>query len=169
MKKVLSLILGILLIPKFVLAHCPLCTVGAGFLALGAAWLGINPMSIGVFIGAFSVALGFWIGRILPQKVPYQTWMLAVISFLTTILPLMALLPTYSSIYISWGGEYGSLLNRTYAANSFLLGSVLGSILLLTSPSISKAVRKVYKFPFQGIVITFFLLLVAALIIEIIA
>ncbi len=161
--------MGMLLIPKIVFAHCPLCTVGVGFLALGVAWLGVSSMSIGVFIGAFAIALGLWIGKILPQKISHQDWVLAFISFLTTIVPLMALLPTYSSMYISWSGEYGSILNRTYAVNSFFLGSMLGSILFLFAPRISKSISEIRKsqFSYQGIIITFILLFIVAFTIEI--
>ena len=68
MKKSLFLAASILtLIPKIALAHCPLCTVGAGALAVLAASLGISSLVVGVMIGAFALALGLWIGK-MPKK-----------------------------------------------------------------------------------------------------
>lgn len=47
-------------LPRATFAHCPLCTIGAGAAAVGAAWLGVSYMVIGVFLGAFGLAIGLW-------------------------------------------------------------------------------------------------------------
>lgn len=169
-KKILLLALPALLLPQAALAHCPLCTIGAGGLAVFAAWLGVNTITIGLFIGAFALALGLWIGRLIPKKyIPHQTKALAALSFLTIALPLLPMMQDYTSIYVSLGGEYGSLFNRTYLINRFLLGSLIGAGLLLLAPFISKKLvllRKGRLLPFQGIGITIFLLLGVSAVIE---
>ncbi len=150
-------------------AHCPLCTIGAGAAALGAAWLGFSSFSIGVFLGAAALAMGLWIGRLITKKVkliPHQTTILGILSFLTTVLPLEPLLFDNSSIYISIMGDYGSWLNRTYYVDKFLVGSVLGAIALFAAPYLSKALSKARNnkmFPYQGMIITFGLLMVTAI------
>jgi|SRR3990167_4136462 len=168
----ISLILTIIFIfPIVVLAHCPLCTLAAGATAVGAMWLGINTFSIGIFIGAFATALGLWVARIVKWKLPYKSALFLVISFLTTVLPIKSLMPGYFSYYLHWGGEYGSILNRTYILSHFLVGGILGVVLLLVAPKFSLSVsqrRKNKTLPYQGVTITLLLLLSAALITELI-
>jgi hypothetical protein len=171
-KKYLWLILPAVLAPRLALAHCPLCTAGAGVAAVFAAWLGVSMMSIGVFIGAFGIAIGLWIARLIKkQYIPHQAWVLAVISFATTVIPLMPLMQDYTSFYLSLGGEYGSLLNRTYVVNRFLVGSAIGGVVMALAPSLSAritALRKGSMFRFQGLSITFLLLVAILLIVELI-
>ncbi len=148
-------------------AHCPLCTAGAGVVALGAAKLGVGPMSVGIFLGAFAVALGLWVARLIKKKyVPRQKEMLALISFVTTIIPLQSVLADYSSVYLPFWGEYG----KTILINLFLVGGIIGGTLLLISPHLSRKLalaRNGKMYPFQGTTITLSLLLTAAVVIEI--
>lgn len=158
---------------KAAFAHCPLCTIGAGAVALGATWLGVSAFSVGIFLGAFAIALGFWISRLLKKKyVPHQALLLGLLSFLTTIIPLRPLLYNNTAILVSLYGDYGTWLNTTYVIDRFLIGSVLGALIVLCAPKISKwfsKVRKSKMIPFQGIVLTFAMLLVVSLIYEILA
>jgi hypothetical protein len=151
-------------------AHCPLCTAGAGVAAVAASWWGIGSAPIGVFIGAFAVALGLWLSNLVKKEyIPKQRIFIAVISFVMTVLPIMPMMPGYSSIYISLSGDYGSLLNRTYLINLFLFGAIIGGILVFVAPLISKRLTKLRNdimFPYQGIAITFSLLAAVALILE---
>lgn len=160
----------LLFIPLISYAHCPLCTIGAGVAALGASWLGISSGPIGVFIGAFSIALGLWIAKLIKKKyLPYQREAITLISFLTTVLPLKTQLSEYSSFYLSIAGDYGTILNRTYLINWFLIGSVLGGLIILISPYVSRKVSKFRGgklFPYQGVSITFLLLIIFATIFE---
>ncbi len=156
-----------LLAPAAVYAHCPLCTAGAGVVAFGAAKLGIGATSVGVFLGAFAVALGLWLARLLKKRyLPRQKEALVILSFATTILPLEPVIADYTSLYIPFWGEYG----KTLLINRFIVGSLIGGGLLLASPYLSKAlalVRRGRMYPYQGMVITFMLLLSAAFVIEI--
>lgn len=147
-------------------AHCPLCTAGAGVVALGAARLGAGPMSIGIFLGAFAVALGLWVARYLKkQYLPRQRVLLAILSFATTIFPLQAVLADSASVYLPFWGEYG----KTFVINLFVVGAVAGGILTLLPPYLSKKLtlaRSGEMYPFQGMVITLLLLVSAAAVIE---
>lgn len=146
-------------------AHCPLCTMVAGVAAVGASMLGVNDQVIGIFLGAFATSLGLWIGRILTLKkkiIPRQIEVLTLIVFLTTIIPIMPFFEKYSSIYISYGGEYGSLLNRTYIFSNFIIGSIIGAGIMLIAPTISKcitALRNGAHIKFQTILVSLSLLL----------
>ena len=106
-----------LLFIKSVSAHCPLCVVGAGAAAAGAAYLGINPLIIGLFVGAFSMAMGLWVSRwkyLKKQYFPLQKYVLIIAIFLLTILPILPVIsgPT-KGFYLSLFGNYGTLFNRT--------------------------------------------------------
>lgn len=162
--------LGAFVVPLAALAHCPLCTIGAGVAAAGAAWLGVDVAVIGIFIGAFGFAIGAWMGRMLIKKTffRFQTELVGLLSFLATVLPIRAVLEEgYGSLYISLWGEYGSFLNRTYLIDRFLVGAIVGAFLLLSAPMVSRWVtrrRKGSTVPYQGIIITFTLLVAASLV-----
>lgn len=177
MKKILTHLtvtigLGGLTVPA-ASAHCPLCTIGAGAVALGAVSLGLSTFSVGVFIGAFGLALGLWFGRLIAEKRyywRYQTPAIGIISFLITVLPLEGLFYDAASIYISMTGGYGSLLNRTYYIDKFLAGSIIGAVILFISPALSRILTRMRKgrmLPYQGIVLTLVILLLASTIFEI--
>ena len=165
----LILLLVFWVIPVISFAHCPLCTAGAGVAALGASALGVGSAPIGVFVGAFGLAVGLWIGGMIKKEyLPYQKWLIGLTSFFLTVLPLSPLFPEGFPIDVAIVGEYGSLLHRVYAPNAFLVGSIIGGILLISSPMISGIIRKLRgkQIPYQGLLITFGLLLIAAVLLE---
>ena len=87
--------------------------------------------------------------------------MLILISYLTTIIPLLPLINTPYPIYVSLFGEYGSLFNRTYLINALLVGSLIGGFIVSITPFVSKKISNIRDgkmIPFQGIIITFLLL-----------
>jgi hypothetical protein len=157
------------LIPS-ALAHCPLCTVGAAAAAGGAMYLGVNTIVVGLFIGAFAVSTGWWISRALKKEYfSGQKWALIVLSFLLTIIPIMPLIPGITPLYISMMGDYGSLLNRTYLLNNFLLGSLVGGTIVSSTPWMSSKLtnlRKGKMLPFQRVILTLALLVVVGVIIQ---
>ena len=51
-----------------VMAHCPLCTIGAAGAAGAAVWLGISKVAVVLFIGAFSMSMGMWFAKIVKKK-----------------------------------------------------------------------------------------------------
>lgn len=170
LKKLLALTPALFLI-ETVQAHCPLCTAGAVVAAGGAAWLGVSNIVIGIFIGAFAVSIGWWISRLIKKKyIPFQRTSIIILSFLTTIIPLLPLMKSPYPFYISLIGDYGSLLNRTYLINLFLLGSLIGGFIVCLTPYLSKkisALRNKKIFPYQGIILTFILLIIISIILEV--
>lgn len=173
MKKIIFTSLSVFLLPKIVSAHCPLCTVGAGALAVLAASLGISSITVGVMIGGFAVALSTWIAK-LPKKkyIPFQYQVLALVIFLGTIIPIMPLIREYGPLYVRLFGNYGSIFHSTYTINLFLAGSIIGAILMLVGPYLSKQLTKLRDgkiIPYQGITISLSLLVVGSIIIEILS
>ncbi len=171
MKKIfLAISAFVLLLADSAFAHCPLCTIGAGAAAAGAAWFGVDNVIIGIFLGASALAMGLWFSRLVKKSyIPFQKWVISAISFASIIIPVMPMMTGYSSAYISLAGDYGSLLNRTYMINSFLLGSILGAIIVAMAPSVSRRITKWRgkMIPYQGIIITFSLLAIAAVLAEV--
>lgn len=170
LKKLLPLFVFPLVI-KAANAHCPLCTAGAAVAAGGAAWLGVNNAAIGVFIGAFAVSMGWWISNLIKKKyVPFQRQLIIAFSFATTIPTLMPIINGVYPALISIAGDYGSLLNRTYLINAFLMGSIIGAFIVSITPWLSKKITDACKgktLPYQGITLTFGLLAIAGISLQI--
>lgn len=151
-----------LVLPLSVSAHCPLCTAGVGLAALAAYKIGVSGLTVGLLIGAFAIALGLWLAKIIKKKVlPAQNQIVAITSWLITVLPLQSILAEYTSIYISSIGQYGSW----YPINLFLVGSFLGAILVYLADPLSLWLTSVRgkKFPFQTMIITITLVIIASL------
>lgn len=154
---------------KFVSAHCPLCTIGAGALGAGAIWLGVSPVVVALFIGAFAMSIGMWFARIIKKKyIPFQNFLIVAIIFFTTVIPLI-LMPIFKALgplYLSFIGDYGT----TYVFNYSLASSFFGGLIVLSTPSISKAITKKRNnktFPFQGTLLTLILLILVGILIQI--
>ena len=158
-----------------VMAHCPLCTMGAAAAAGGASLLGVNNGVIGVFIGAFAVSVGFMVAKALnkrfkKQYIPYQDAAIILFSFATTVIPLMPIIPSIYPVSIFIAGDYGSLLNRTYIINLFLAGSILGGMIMSITPWLSAKITDMRNgrmmMPYQGIILTLLLLVAAGFVIQ---
>ena len=173
MKKILFYFVAILVlvVPKTASAHCPLCVAGAGALAVLAASLGGSSVVVGILIGAFALALGLWLAPLVKkQYIPYQKQILTLLIFVGTIVPIMPLIKDYGPLYISLGGEYGTLWHNTYTVDLFLFGSVVGVVLMLVAPLVSRLLTKLRskQIPYQGVTITLFLLVIASVIAQIV-
>jgi len=168
MKNTLLVSSLLILIPKISSAHCPLCTAGAGALAILAAYLGVSSIVVGILIGAFALALSLWISKSIKKEyIPYQKQILTVLIFLGTVIPIMPLVRDYGPFYVSFIGEYGT----TYTINLYVFGVILGSIIMLFSPLVSKLITKLRNkhMPFQGVTITITLLVLVSVIVQLIA
>lgn len=163
----------LLLLPGKLLAHCPLCTAGAGAAAAGAALLGVKLEVIGLLIGAFAAALGFYIAnRIKKQYFPHQKWVIVISTFLLTVLPLLPLFESYTSFTVYLYGDLGTPLNRVYLIDRFLFGSILGGGVMVTIPYISGGITKLRKdrrFPYQSLSVTFLTLVALSVILQLVA
>ena len=157
----------IIFLSKNVMAHCPLCVVGAGAAGAAAMWLGVNKVVVALFLGAFAMSMGMWFARIIKKKyIPLQNFLIVALIFFTTVLPLMPLFKALGPLYFSFIGDYGT----TYVFNYSLAGSFFGGLIVLSAPSISKAITKKrnYKtFPFQGTLLTLALLIIVGILIQI--
>ena len=153
---------------KLVSAHCPLCTIGAGAAAAGAVWLGVSKVIVALFIGAFATSMGMWFSKLIKKKyVPLQKTIIILVVFLTTILPLTPLFSSIGPLHLSFIGEYG----KTYALNYSIGSSLLGGLIVFVSPSINSKIKEISKgkkIPFQGVLLTFVLLLISATIMQLI-
>lgn len=174
MKKLLLIAVTIAfapLAPVRVNAHCPLCTGGAAAAAAAAAYFGVRYGSIAVLLGGFSVALGLWLAH-KPKKeyVEYQSKLLFWVIYLSTIIPFYAMFKgDYVSRYVSFGGDYGSFTNRTYLIDLFIIGSLLGSLIVYFAPRLSQALteKRGKSFRFQGLLINFALLIIGGAIMQV--
>lgn len=164
-KKIILSLVPIFLINS-VSAHCPLCTIGAGAVAGGAVWLGVSKVVVALFIGAFAMSMGMWFSRIIKkQYVPFQKTLIISIIFLATLLPLMPLFSAIGPFYLPFIGEYG----LTYAVNYSLYSGFLGGLIVFSSPTLSKKITDLRKrkiIPFQGMILTFSILILVGLIIN---
>ncbi len=158
------------LMAENVMAHCPLCTIGAAAAAGGASLLGVKNIVIGIFIGAFAASIGLWVSRVIKKKyVPFQDALIVLFSFVATVVPMMPIITGFYPLYISLAGEYGSLLNRTYLISLFLVGSVMGAFIMSITPWLSSRITKIRDgkmVPYQGIALTLLLLVVVGVILQ---
>ena len=169
------LIIVTIFLVRTISAHCPLCTVGAGAAAAGALWLGVKEIVVALFIGAFAMSMGLWFSRIIKKKyIPHQKTAIVTIVFLTTVLPILAIIMKnehgFYPLYISLFGDYGSFFNRTYLISKPLLSSLFGGLLVFISPIASRKIsnfRKGKIIPFQGVILTLLVLIVAGGLIQV--
>lgn len=169
-----KLFAGLIFAPLFLVstvsAHCPLCTAGAAVAAGGAVYLGVSKVVVSLFIGAFAMSMGMWFSKVIKKKyVPFQNFLLITAIFLATVLPIMPIMIHTVPYYLSLFGGYGTLFNKTYMINLSLYGSLFGGLIMFVSPSLNKKIKKIRDgkgIPFQGILITFLLLLISGGIIQ---
>jgi hypothetical protein len=157
MKKIGIVALLLSILPGAGLAHCPLCTAGAGAVAAGAAYLGVAKPVLGLLIGALGVSMGLWMAKKIPEQyVPRQKDGVALASFLLTVVPILPIIGSKEALYIGIAGEYGSVLNTTYSYDASLVASIAGGLFVLVSPRISSRITEFRgeHIDYQGIVVT---------------
>lgn len=149
--------------------------MGAAAAAGTAIWLGVKGPIVALFIGAFAVSMGLMFGRMIKkQYIKYQAELLAIISFLTTVLPVYPLLKSgtpadYYPFMVSVAGDYGGLLNKTYLLSIPLLAALLGGIIVALAPYASGQITKARQgktVPYQGIMLTFAVLIIIAAVMQ---
>ncbi|MEK7189232.1 MAG: hypothetical protein AAB671_01910 [Patescibacteria group bacterium] len=152
-------------VPSSVLAHCPLCTVGAVAIGLGAYQLGVSTLSVGIALGAAALALGLWMAKLVRrQYVRGQRAVIALFVFATTVVPVAPLLPGARGLYIPWVGQYGT----TLVLPNVLIGAVIGGLLVLLAPGVSRAFTRLSgrHVAFQGILTVMALLAAVLAVVE---
>ena len=167
MKKLILLSIILILLSLPVYAHCPLCTAAIGAGAVTAKYYGMDMTIIGLFIGAFAISTGLWVGgRIKKNYIKFQLHLIVLLSFLLTVIPLISV--DDSSVYfpLLLSGESGSMLNKVYWVNKILLGSIFGGAITMLSFWLHNYIKKVRSrvlFPYQGIAITLLFLIITGI------
>jgi hypothetical protein len=100
-----------------------------------------------------------------------QKSILTLLIFLATVLPIMPLVRDYAPLYLSIFGEYGTLLHTTYTINLYLFGVAIGALIVAAAPHISRLITKLRgkQLPYQGIAITFSLLITASVVTQLLS
>lgn len=161
-----TILLFLLIFSSLASTHCPLCTAGAGAATVGAAYLGVAKPVLGLFIGALGVSMGWWFAKKIPKEyIPYQKEAVIIASFLSTIVPILPIIGKQNAFFIGLYGSYGSLLHNTYMYNMSLLTSVIGGLIVTFSPMISDRITELRgkHIDYQGIIVTFSVLMVLGL------
>jgi hypothetical protein len=81
----------------------------------------------------------------------------------------MPLLSTVTPLHISLAGDYGSVLNRTYIIDLFILGSIVGGAIVSITPWMSKkltAIRNGKMLHLQGMILTLTMLIIVGTIFQ---
>lgn len=153
-------------------AHCPLCTAGAAVALVGAGYLGVNKAVLALFLGAFAVSTGLWFANILKKQIlPFQKQIIVLASFLLTIFPLMPMFNYVYPMYINLYGDIGTILNTTYIINMYYVFTIIGGIIVIYSPKLSDHITKLRegkRVPYQGILMSFFNLIILGVLVQLI-
>ena len=149
-------------------AHCPLCTAAVGVAAVSAKYMGLDVSIVGLFVGAFGISTGIWLGKkIRKEYIKFQLPVIAILSYLLTVIPLRFISSDNIYIPLLLFGEPGSILNKIYWIDKLIFGTIIGGILTFIGYWIHNYIKKVkgkVLFPYQGIIITLSLLLLSGLI-----
>ncbi len=152
----LFLILAIMPFP--VIAHCPLCSGAVGAVAVSAKYYGFDPSIIGLFVGAFAVSTGLWLGDKLKNYFKFQKQLIVLSSFLITAIPVSFKLN--DSFYLSL-----DFISRVFWLNKILLGSFIGALIFLFITWLNNKIKLELNksiIPFQGIIFNVAALIIAA-------
>jgi len=166
--KLSLLIIGGILFPLTTKAHCPLCTAGAGILAVIAISLGVPALIISTLLGGFALAMGLWLAKFIKKKyIRYQDPLFAGAIYFLTVLPLWPILKEYKILYAPFLGF--DKYTEKVPVDIYLMGVIVGAIILASSPYLSRKISSLIQrqiIPFQGISITLVLLVIIPLLIN---
>lgn len=160
------LLAGILGSARLVHAHCPLCVAAVGAGILGAKSIGLGDAVVGLFVGAFAVSTGLWVSqKIRTRFIPLQSAGILAASFALTVFPLQPMATETLFVPVFLAGPSGTPLNQAYFITAFLAAGILGGLITLAGGALHSWIKtrngRVF-FPFQGVVLTLGLLLLAA-------
>ena len=103
----------------------------------------------------------------LSEKFKFQNIIVAWLIYLTTLILLYPFLKGDITAWsLSIAGDYGSVLNSTYLIDLFIVGSIIGSLIVLYAMKLSSYItqkRNGKMIKFQGLLLTFALLVLAAI------
>lgn len=169
MKIVTSFLLAIgvaLVLPRAVLAHCPLCVGGAAAGLTLSRLLGIDDSITGVWLAAVTGALAFWTDSWLAKKrkIRFAKTLIYIIFFGLLIWPLYAfndyVLATFKFVLIN--KHAGQIFGVDKLTFGILSGGALFYIVDLTNDLAIKRHGKVY-FQFQRVIVPLLAMLALSL------
>jgi len=110
----------------------PLCAIGiAGGLQI-SRWLGINDLTLGLWIGALILSLSFQFNRFLIKKgwsFKFSFWLILILTFVFSFMPLMNdLFSGKASLYCG--------------VPQIIIGAILGGLVLFLADKINDAIIK---------------------------
>lgn len=164
-KNVLMLaVLFYLFLIRYVSAHCPICTAATGTAVITARWFGIDDLIVGTFFGGFLISSTLWFNNILKNRnkgkefIPYQGWLLILISLVSTLFIFYTMGLSETSILIPKFTIFG--------VSKLFLGVIIGSIVTLFAFYLHEILRKINEnknyLPFQSIILSLILLLITS-------
>lgn len=132
------------LLPRTALAHCPLCTAGAGAGLFLSRWLGIDDSITGVWMAAFLAASSLWAANSIKKKyIPGQNTLIYLAVFASTI---------WSFYAFKLVSEHSGLI---MGVPNLIFGMVLGGVVFYLTDILNLVIRKIWQkslFPYQSIV-----------------
>lgn len=89
-KKLFMMLIALAVLVPVAHAHCPLCTVAAAVGVGLARTIGLDDSIVGLFLGALIVSSALWFNRWLSKriKLPLQSLLVVLVSFLSLVIPL---------------------------------------------------------------------------------
>jgi len=130
--------------PGPVLAHCPLCIVGAGAGLSISRFLGIDDAVTGVWLAAFIGAFSLWLARFVKRKfIPLQEELIYILSFGLTL---------WSFYAFNLVDEHAGLL---FGVPRLVFGIVAGAVIFYLTDVAHQLVKKVkgkVLIPYQGVI-----------------
>lgn len=145
------------LLKQSIKAVCPLCALAVGAGVGFSKWLGIDDSITGVWIGALTMSLVLWTVNFLTKhniKFLFRKILIAVLYYVPTIYVLYR------------NGFIGNKENLLWGMDKLLLGIIVGSLLFVISMCTYEAIKQRNGghalFPFQKIVMSIGVLLLAS-------
>jgi hypothetical protein len=140
----LFLLTSFYILPREALAHCPLCTAGAGAGLFLSRWLGIDDSITGVWMAAFLAASSLWLANSLKKKyIPGQNTLIYLAVFASTI---------WSFYTFKLVSEHAGLI---MGIPKLIFGMLAGGILFYLVDILNLVIKKIRGkslFPYQSIV-----------------
>lgn len=126
------------------LAHCPLCTAGAGAGLFLSRWLGIDDSITGVWMAAFLAASSLWLANSIKKKfIPGQNTLIYLAVFASTI---------WSFYAFKLVSEHAGLI---MGIPKLIFGMISGGLVFYLVDIVNLAIKKIRGkslFPYQSIV-----------------
>ena len=157
-------ILPFLFFPFITFAHCPLCVGGVLVLTFLGYEIGVKKVVLGFLTGALATSFAEWINRFIKREFfKGQEFLIIVLTFILTYLPVKSYIFNYYSLYFPNLG-----INTPILIDKSLISGIFGGFLVYIAPFISRWIsqKRGKTILFQRIIVTLILLLIFGLILQ---